>query len=136
MGNTPTCVRAQGESYIDITWVSTNYIHYLHDWRVREDMMSFSDHYYIKFNIGRKSIDGQQRNNNLRSNKIYPRWKSTEVDEDIMNEVIEWHCDNKQFDTNNVNAIAVWIRQIMTEASDVAVKRIKKPQKEANVLVE
>jgi len=88
VGNVPTCVREQGESHIDITWVSTNYIHYIHDWRVREDTMS-SDHYYIEFYIGKKPTgNGQQRdsdfNSNARSSQRSPRWKCIDVDEDIM----------------------------------------------------
>lgn len=139
VGNVPTCVREQGESHIDITWVSTNYIHYIHDWKVREDMMSFSDHYYIEFYIGKKPTDvGQQGdsnfNPNARSSQRFPRWKCTDVDEDIMREVIEWHCDTKQFDENSeVNEIATWIRQTMTEASDAVMKRIRNPPKKKQV---
>lgn len=49
VGNTPTCVRPQGLSIIDITWTSPDLLSFIRDWRVEEEIESLSDHLYISF---------------------------------------------------------------------------------------
>ncbi|KMQ88952.1 reverse transcriptase [Lasius niger] len=49
IGNNPTCVRAQGSSIVDITWVSSDILPFVKDWRVEEEIESLSDHLFIAF---------------------------------------------------------------------------------------
>lgn len=68
-GTMPTCVRPQGDSIIDLTWVSTDLIRYISGWSVRLDMESLSDHQCITFGIGgplSRKIGGFP--------SPYPRW--------------------------------------------------------------
>lgn len=52
VGNSPTCVRPQGTSIVDLTWVSSQAVDMISDWTVREDLESMSDHEYITFMVG------------------------------------------------------------------------------------
>jgi len=48
----PTCVRFNGASVIDLTWSSAGICNLLSDWRVLSDEVSLSDYRYIVFRIG------------------------------------------------------------------------------------
>lgn len=50
-GNIPTCVRPQGNSTTDLTWVSSDLYQLTQGWRVRDDWESLSDHLFIEFDI-------------------------------------------------------------------------------------
>lgn len=52
-GNTYTCVRPQGSSVVDLTWISPSLLSLLDNWIVLDNSYSesFSDHRYICFNI-------------------------------------------------------------------------------------
>lgn len=47
----PTCIRPQGSSIIDLTWISPDLIQHIRNWRVEEEVESLSDHVYISFGI-------------------------------------------------------------------------------------
>ncbi|KMQ82502.1 reverse transcriptase [Lasius niger] len=49
IGNSPTCVRAQGSSIVDLTWISSDILPFVNDWRVEEEVESLSDHLFISF---------------------------------------------------------------------------------------
>ncbi|CAL1672066.1 unnamed protein product [Lasius platythorax] len=51
-GNTPTCVKPQGQSVVDITWATSNVMGEIRCWRVEEMCETLSDHKYITFSIG------------------------------------------------------------------------------------
>lgn len=48
-GSTPTCVRPQGSSTIDVTLCTSGMFSYIHSWNVLTDTVSLSDHYYISY---------------------------------------------------------------------------------------
>lgn len=50
-GNAPTCVRPQGESCIDLTWMSADLVGQVLDWSVLEDRETLSDHQMIGFRV-------------------------------------------------------------------------------------
>lgn len=50
-GLTPTCIRSQGTSFIDITWASPSLYRRICDWSVCEEVEPLSDHLYIFFEI-------------------------------------------------------------------------------------
>lgn len=51
-GTAPTCIRPQGDSIIDLTWVLADLIGYISEWRVRSDLESLSDHQCVTFSLG------------------------------------------------------------------------------------
>lgn len=52
VGSTPTCVRPQGSSVIDVTWSSPELVPLIKNWRVLEEVELLSDHLYVAFTLG------------------------------------------------------------------------------------
>lgn len=51
IGNTPTCVRPQGSSIVDLTWMSPDLLPFIREWGVMDDTETLSDHYYVTFKL-------------------------------------------------------------------------------------
>lgn len=89
-GNIPTCVRPQGESIVDLTWSTSLIANRIKVWRVEEEKVSLSNHYYITFSVddnkGREIGKERERNK-------HPRWKIKEMDLDLFGEVLEWKSE-------------------------------------------
>lgn len=51
IGDTPTCVRPQGSSIVDVTWSFADLMPFIRNWHVIEESESFSDHCYISFTL-------------------------------------------------------------------------------------
>lgn len=84
-GRSPTCVRPQGTSIIDLTWGSADLNGEIRNWRVENDVESLSDHQYILMELG----EGSQSD---RSKKIsyYPRWSWSKCDWDVYCAAMCW----------------------------------------------
>lgn len=87
VGSCPTCVRLQGSSIIDLTWVSPGLIRRVWEWRVRQDILSLSDHLYITFCVSEESVPN-------RANFVVsrPRWNFKKANLDLFCASIEWSC--------------------------------------------
>lgn len=138
-GTNPTCIRAQGESTVDVTWITANLIRFAHDWSVQEEVETYSDHSYIEFNIGDKVRSAMVNAHRKISKNKYPRWSLKEEDTDfnILEEFVEWKCEQLKQTTDmaqlSVDETAQWIKETMTEAADLTMKRVKGPQKKKQV---
>lgn len=55
-GGIPTFQRPNDSSYINVTAVSITIGHTVQNWRVNDDLKSFSDHLYIEFRLSRPDI--------------------------------------------------------------------------------
>lgn len=51
-GSAPTSTRQQGDSIVDTTWANPRSATFIHNWRVNEKALTYSDHNYIKYSIG------------------------------------------------------------------------------------
>lgn len=76
-GTTPTCIRPQGWSIVDLIWCTPDLRREVSGWRVRDDMESLSDHQYIEF-----SISQEGRTVTHSAGPVFPRWKRGEWDVD------------------------------------------------------
>ncbi|XP_011858908.1 PREDICTED: uncharacterized protein LOC105556426, partial [Vollenhovia emeryi] len=65
-GRTPTCVRTQGESIVDLTWATSSAARLITGWRVERDIETLSDHRYITVELGVLSP--------VRRQETRPRW--------------------------------------------------------------
>lgn len=74
IGNSPTCVRPQGESIIDLTFSSPDLISEIGDWRVREDLESLADHLYISFSLYNRTMVTSHRKISMFNVNKYVRW--------------------------------------------------------------
>lgn len=107
-GNSPTCVRPQGTSIIDLTWSTPVLVNRIKEWKVDESTLSLSDHSYITFRM----------------------WKMDTLDQEVFDEVIEWKCSTFNIsdrpEERNEEEEVDWIQQTIVEAADAAMRRIKK----------
>lgn len=85
IGNTPTCVRPQGSSIVDLTWDSSGIIGQVNDWQVREDMETLSDHAYITFSVGGPFLP-------YKSGKVQRRWNWFKLDRTAFELSLVWSC--------------------------------------------
>jgi len=118
IGDAPTCVRWQGSSVVDLTWVSPGLVGRVVDWRVRVDFESLSDHQYISFSILNQPMPPRGR--------VYsPRWNLKKLDRELLLESILWSCSvgpspEESFDLNP----GLWIDRVLREACDASAPRV------------
>lgn len=121
VGNRPTCVRPQGSSIIDLTWVSPDLMRRIHEWRVRHDILSLSDHLYITFCVSEMPSFS-------RTVFVPPclRWNIKRANLDLFRAAIEWSCAFIPQDEDFFLNIGPdrWIKQTMDNACFIAVPRI------------
>lgn len=83
-GETPTCVRPQGCSIINLTWASPDLIGSIRNWRVREDLESLSDHRYIVFSLHTDRLE-------LPPNRsVHRKWSMKKFDRDFFLAIMIW----------------------------------------------
>lgn len=87
-GQSPTCVRPQGESIIDLTWVSPDLLQHVEDCQVRGEMESLSDHCYISFEVKM----GWARPPPNRT--VQRKWNSKKFDKDLFEASLIWRAGN------------------------------------------
>lgn len=127
-GSCPTCVRPQGSSVVDLTWVSPDLVRFLKYWRVEESVESLSDHLYISFELSLRNLSVAIKKNLSRL------WNCKKFDEDLFNAVLTWRgFGPRNLDNETPSSLAHWIDAILEEACDIASKRIgpRKPKRTA-----
>lgn len=95
LGDNAMCVRPQGSSIVDLTWVSTACNDYVLDRHLIVGIETLSDHKYIFFNFsGARRVT---RGPPLRC-YAYPRWSFQKFKRDLFEAVLEWKCDSFNLD--------------------------------------
>ncbi|XP_029670924.1 uncharacterized protein LOC115240096 [Formica exsecta] len=127
-GETPTCVRPQGSSIVNLTWISPDLLRFIKNWKVREDVESMSDHNYITFDLCSEHIEAP-------SNRLLLRgWSIKSLDEDLFQAVLAWRGEGPGIEIQrDVDKFIKWIDKTMEEACDAGINRIgpRKPKKQA-----
>lgn len=119
IGNTPTCVRWQGSSIVDITWTSSDLLSHIGDWHVGVDIESLSDYLYVLFLLS------SARSRPLSNRPMHRKWNQKKCDWDFFSAVFEWRgCEPDVEDRNDVKSMITWLDQIVEEAYDAATSRI------------
>lgn len=70
-GNVPTCTRWQGESIVDLTWISPSMVNMVYGWRVMTNVETLSDHNYIEIRL--RGLITCNENFGLRKQTLWPR---------------------------------------------------------------
>jgi len=83
-GNSPTCVRENSCSVIDLTWSSADICPFFSDWQVLSDAISLSDHKYIVYRVG-GPLDARSYRR-----AHYARWNAKTLDKELFGEVLTW----------------------------------------------
>ncbi|KMQ89040.1 reverse transcriptase [Lasius niger] len=129
VGNAPTCVRPQGSSIIDLTWVSLQAIGLIGDWSVREDVETLSDHSYITFSVGFSPARSTDSGGTGR------RWNLSRMDMAAFDLSLVWACydDSLGDDAFSAGEFARWLEDTVVEACDASTPRIgpKQPKRAA-----
>jgi len=86
-GSTPTCVKPQGCSVIDLTWSTLDILGNVSDWRVRQDVETLSDHEYITMCLN------SRWENEASGNTVRPRWNWRTLNEDIFHAALSWELE-------------------------------------------
>lgn len=72
VGATPTCIREQGTSIVDLSWCSQDMVHRVVNWRVVADEETLSDHCLIEITL-RLLLDAESNGGKNRRND-FPKW--------------------------------------------------------------
>jgi len=91
IGDTPTCVRWQGSSVIDLTWVSPSFVGRVSNWRIREEIESLSDHRYISYSVDYGTVPSRGRIHG-------PCWNTRKLDGEMLLDSIKWSCAVKHYE--------------------------------------
>lgn len=120
VGNTPTCVRPQGCSVVDLTWCTPDILGRLSDWKVREDIESLSDHNYILMHLDGDLVmprpDGSMR----------VRWNWRTWNGDMFQAAMTWELGQlKCSQADSVNDTVKGIERSLQRACDAAMERVR-----------
>lgn len=117
-GRESTCVRAQGESIVDLTWASPQAAAGFRSWKVLTEEESLSDHVFIEFELW--TALGNYQTDRGR----YPaRWSMKKLDPDKLIAALlisSWPTTNEE---GTIEEEARSIRDEITRACDVAMPR-------------
>jgi hypothetical protein len=105
-GTTPTCVRWQGTSIVDVTFATTSLANRIGDWRVEEEVETQSDHQYIRFGVSTASPGTPIQMGTTVS--AFPRWALTKLHPELAEEaalVRSWSSMPSHL-TGDVNGMA------------------------------
>lgn len=130
IGRTPTCIRHQGDSIVDLTWSTPGFARCVASWKVDKDILTLSDHRYLVIEL-KGSLNIERRDCNaprVSTRVLYPKWSHKDIDMDLLVETIEWECSN-WITPEDGHEAATKLKDLMTAASDLATKRVRKPRK-------
>lgn len=123
-GDSPTCIRPQSTSIVDLTWATPIVARKITAWKVELGILSLSDHNYITFRTGRLEEGRSEQNkskgiNSKDDSNRSIRWKMETLDQETFDQILEWKCSEKT-DEGDLERDVEWIHQTMTEAADAS----------------
>lgn len=125
-GNAPTCIRPQGTSIVDLTWVTAGLIEKVTEWKVLEDE-TLSDHVCIVYKLVVNIAGPLIRN---KHEEEFPRWVWKNMDKERFEEVIQvglWV--NRERKEGPVDEWTEHMKSMVTRACDTVAKRVKVTRK-------
>lgn len=116
-GNTPTCVRPQGESIPDVTWATSEALSLIEEWRVDTRHEFLTDHRYIEFSI---NLGGKRSQISDRRIEPYSRWNFKKLDTNMLHMALEWACavGKTELLLTSTKDRHRWLQRIMRESCD------------------
>ncbi|OWR53447.1 reverse transcrpitase [Danaus plexippus plexippus] len=82
-GTTPTCVRWQGTSIVDVTFATPSLAARIRDWRVMAEAVTLSDHRYVRYEVSPTSPGTPFQ---LGTRPPFPRWSLVRLQPDVAEE--------------------------------------------------
>lgn len=129
-GGVFTCIRPQGSSVVDLTWISPNLYNFNVNWRVLDEE-TLSDHLFILISIG----DNLLNNSNMNSdrNNTYRRWNLKKIDLTLFTESIRWACLLGPSGWSSASVAASWVVKTIRKSCDLAAPRAGTCNRKKNV---
>lgn len=125
VGTSPTCIRAQGTSVVDLTWCSPDMAKNMSNWRVIGDTETMSDHALIEIEI-KQHVDAEITDCRRKKQATFPRWSTKSMNWDLLTAAMitkDWLCPQPVLcDSEEAAARLV---QLLEEACDVAAPRVR-----------
>lgn len=131
-GNKNTCVRRQGGSIIDLTWMTPSAARLTKGWKVATDIEILSDHRCIEFSVATTSKVIVERRR-LRE-ATARRWALRKLDEDVFMAVINAAMITEDWKNmeGNLDDQKAWLQSTINQACNAAMPKVKmKPHKRA-----
>lgn len=124
---TYTCVRPQGSSIVDLTWVSPNMVREVDGWKVLEGAETLSDHRYIVFNT---ILRGRPDAAVART-----RWNTKKMDRELFSHSLGFLANGGMpvGCGEDPNGCARWLMKIVTDACNVAIPRVTRVDRRRQV---
>ncbi|XP_029155925.1 uncharacterized protein LOC114928759 [Nylanderia fulva] len=120
-----TCVRRQGESFVDLTWVTPSASRLVSGWRVLAEIETISDHRYVEFSVGAFPREVIERRRNREA--VSQRWALRKLDQDAFLAAVEAALmvrgEESRGDQEGERA---WLHKTIINACDAAMPRIKR----------
>ncbi|XP_026673534.1 uncharacterized protein LOC113464934 [Ceratina calcarata] len=121
-GNSPTCVRTQGSSIVDLTWANEQATRLLWNWRVLSEVETLSDHVYITMSLHAQIRDREKARKI--SERVFPRWNTNKINLDLCSAAIiadSWHLP--EINTANLNRVIENLENILTRACNASMPK-------------
>jgi len=115
-----TCVRPQGSSIVDTTWILSNGVGRLDSWSVVDNMETLSDHKYISSTL----VFGSTGVVEIENLERYPRWSWSNFDKALFRAALEFKLSATQREMT-AEEFATWVAEQMEEACDLAAQRFR-----------
>lgn len=122
-GGTPTCSRPQGDSIVDFTWFTPGLINKIQNWKVLEDIESYSDHNYITFEL--KNDHCRLEACRRRMCPLFLRWSFHKMDIERFIAAVELKCQTFDPSRLSLEECAERLKSLVTEVCDFSTPRQK-----------
>lgn len=106
---------------MDLTWAIPSVIGSIDGWMVREDLETLSDHVYISFSVGVRSLRPFRNNRD-----VGRRWNLSKMDKEAFDLSLEWACSSETLEDDDLSArdFSIWMDEAMEEACDASTPRV------------
>lgn len=117
-----TCIRPQGSSVVDLTWISPVLIGRVVKWSVRGDLESLSDHLYVEFGI-EIAHRKKEKNDKCFNNR---RWNFKKMDQELFTSSLEFlaNVELAVDIARTPELYSAWLIRIMKDACNVSTPKI------------
>ncbi|XP_011685208.1 PREDICTED: uncharacterized protein LOC105448384 [Wasmannia auropunctata] len=115
----PTCVKPQGSLVIDLSWVFPATLANIRKWEVASEEESLSDHKYVFLDLGPRCGIQTDR----RAAKGFPQWNLKILNGDLLCACVASRLWPRFEENLTAEQLAERIQSVLTEASDIAMRR-------------
>ncbi|XP_029176608.1 uncharacterized protein LOC114944731 [Nylanderia fulva] len=118
-----TCVRWQGGSIVDLTWMTRSAIRMAQSWRVAMEIETLSDHRYIEISVATTTKEVAERRRKIEAS--FRRWALRKLDKDMFMAAINAALLIKEGETGDLETHRAWLDNTMQQACEAAMPRVK-----------